>query len=233
MFSLPISFPSPSAFGRIFSLDSWLAHLKSWHHSDRRFNSAAKFDQDSRTHCGAISIPVLPSVPGSLSLNLPSPTMHLSFDLDPGLSFETDSETSSPASSRCSTPSLEDDRNLETTLKSSDAALAYNPPSKIATTSLPVAIHTVSHINRESLLSQYSHQELVLLEFLTHAPNVDVRDIDEILCMYPPGFTNACHCVSQEEEAETSTELCEVCRLADAYIEYSFERCRGDVEISA
>jgi len=69
MFSLPISLPSPTALGRVFSLESWLAHLKCWHHSGRRSEARGAPSQDVKTTL------VLPSIPRPLSLNLPSPTV--------------------------------------------------------------------------------------------------------------------------------------------------------------
>jgi len=218
MFSIPTSFPTLSALGRIFSLNSWLAHLKSWHHSDRRSNSGGGFEQDSLiAPCTPMFIPASISFLDPLSLNLPSPTMHFTFDSDPEVSFETDSEPSSIASSRCSTPSLKEEPNQRSASIYPKTGAAHTAPNNIMS-----PLVGVPHLNRESLLAQYSHQELVLLEFLTHLSHVDVRDIDEIMCMYPPGFINACHCAMEGE-------LCRSCQLADTYIEYSFQRCREAV----
>jgi len=82
----------------------------------------------------------------------------------------------------------------------------------------------------QTLLDAYSPQELVLLEFLTHAPDIAVHDIEEILMKYPPGFTASCRCTTID--AEDIEELCDVCQLADAYMDYSFERCRGAAEMT-
>jgi len=167
--------------------------------------------------------------------------MNLSFNLDPELPFnaDTESEISSAASSRCSSPTIEHPRNLETTLKVVDSPSALTSidvavnRTVITPTSVMIyfSTRTASASSRQSLLAQYSHQELVLLEFLTHASDANARDIDEVLIRYPPGFTNACRCANVDEDIGSCEELCEVCQLADAYMNYSFERYKGAAEM--
>lgn len=79
------------------------------------------------------------------------------------------------------------------------------------------------NLSRNALLAKYSHQELVLLEFITHSSEAHTGDIDSVLLKYPPGFTHACHCAGMED----GDDLCEVCQLLDAYMDYSLERFRG------
>jgi len=98
--------------------------------------------------------------------------------------------------------------------------LSLSKTSSPAATNLP----TTLNVSRDALLAEYSHQELVLLEFITHTSDMQAGNIDDVLLKFPPGFSYACLCSGMAEEGEV---LCEVCQLLDAYMDYSLERFRG------
>jgi len=214
MFSLPSSWSSHSVLGHAFSLDFWLAHLKSWHHSDRANQSKDTPGHDLRNPFSITTSPDLRSLPDCLILNLPSPTIHWSFEYI-SEALESDSESES----ECSHITSSQDQFMTIT------NLDGSPNAKLSTITRNNPTQTIvlpsSDVVRRSLLSQYSEQELVLLEFLTHSPDVKACDIDEVLGLYPPGFSNGCCCDPNDDEGQN---LCEVCQLTEAYLDYSFER---------
>lgn len=140
----------------------------------------------------------------------------LGFDID----LELESEFSSTESLPYHTPSFGDYSHADANLKSphpvSEESLCKNTPA-VTSTDPPAP----SNPSRDALLGEYSHQELVLLEFMTHSSDMYTGDLDNVLIRYPPGFTQACRCVGMDEEGD---DLCEVCHLLNAYMDYSLER---------
>ncbi|KAF8584283.1 hypothetical protein K439DRAFT_1633665 [Ramaria rubella] len=218
---------TPNAFGHAFS---WFSRLRSRSHphSSTTVPASEKIPRDTIVNV------VLAPLYHQLSLDLPSPSIHLSFAGDSSFSLDTDhvSQLWSAESSLCSTPSFRSYSNINGSCKSVRCSAVSSPvhpsPLRIVTNLLPneIAVDTAipQKFNRNALLAEYSHQELVLLEFLTREPNVQIGDIDEVLLQYPPGFSSACQCVNANED---DTNLCEVCQLVDAYMDYSFKKFRG------
>lgn len=147
------------------------------------------------------------------------PQISVSFPSDSDSELEIESEPSTTESSRCHTPlgdypCVDDSLNL---FYQASKSLSKADPAEIST-----ILTTALDNSRDALLAEYSHQELVLLEFITHTP--DAANVDDVLLKYPPGFSHACQCAGTVEEED---DLCEVCQLLDAYMDYSFERFQG------
>ncbi|KAF8471528.1 hypothetical protein JB92DRAFT_3054850 [Gautieria morchelliformis] len=148
-----------------------------------------------------------------LSTYLPSPTLNPSFDTDPE-SLEIGSST---ALSPCHTPPEDYPCTDNKSLRHTTGRSISKAKSKVLSTNSA----TTASARTYALLDEYSLQELVLLEFVTHTSDVQPADIDGILLRYPPGFSRVCRCARMEED------LCELCRLLDAYMDYSLERFQG------
>ncbi|KAF8510703.1 hypothetical protein JB92DRAFT_3097346 [Gautieria morchelliformis] len=166
------------------SLDSWLSRLKYWLRPVHSFESQGDISHIEQTSCGTTFNPAVLSSPSPPSIDLPSSTIYLSFDIDPE-SLEIGSEPSSTASSRCHTP-------LEDYPYADNKALRHTTGLSISKTNskvLSTNSTTTPSARRYTLLGEYSLQELVLLEFITHTSDVQPADIDDILLRYPPGFS--------------------------------------------
>ncbi|KAF8494049.1 hypothetical protein JB92DRAFT_3127040 [Gautieria morchelliformis] len=192
------------------TLDSWLSRLKYWFRPVHSCESQGDIGHIEQTSCPTFNPTVL-SPPSPLSIDLPSRRS----DLDPE-SFEIGSGPSSTPSSRCHTP-LEDPYAEKKALRH-PTRLSI---SKLNSKALSTNSTTTSSARRYTLLGEYSLQELVLLEFITHTSDVQPADIDDLLLRYPPGFSRVCRCAGMVED------LCELCQLLDAYMDYSLERFRG------
>jgi len=221
---------SHGAPGPAFSLDSWILRLKSWFHPDRFVKSKRPPSHNEKTPRATTFNAAWPFLCSPLSLDLPSPTISVSFAVDSELSIDTESEFSSTESSRCPTPIHESHPYPEAGFKSTHRSIVLSHirilPTENATTSQPAATPINASrpldFSRDAFLAKYSHQELVLLEFLTHTSDIHSDNIDEVLFRYPPGFSNTCRCANSTDEG--NSDFCEVCQLVDAYMAYSLER---------
>ncbi|KAF8508709.1 hypothetical protein JB92DRAFT_3144947 [Gautieria morchelliformis] len=197
------------------SLDSCLSRLKCWLRPGHSFGSQGDISHVEQTSCGTTFNPAVLSLPSPLSIDLPSPTINLSFYIEPE-SFEIGSEPSSTASSRCHTP-LEDYPYADSKALRHTGLSISKTNSEVPSTN-PI---TTPSVMRYTVLAEYSLQELVLLEFITHTSDVQAADIDDLLLRYPPGFSRVCRCAGMVED------LCELCQLLDVYMDYSLERFQG------
>ncbi|KAF8521036.1 hypothetical protein JB92DRAFT_3141343 [Gautieria morchelliformis] len=171
---------------------SWLSPLKCWLRPIHAFESQRDISHES---------------------DLPSPTLNPSFDTDP----ESLEIGSSAAMSPCHTPPEDYHCTDNKPLRHTTGRSISKAKSKV----LSANSTTTASARTYALLDEYSLQELVLLEFVTHTSDVQPADIDGLLLRYPPGFSRVCRCAGMEED------LCELCRLLDAYMDYSLERFQG------
>ncbi|KAF8532097.1 hypothetical protein JB92DRAFT_2844450 [Gautieria morchelliformis] len=183
------------------SLESWVSRVKCWlrpvHCSFESQGDISHVEQTS---------PAVLSPPSLISIDIPSPTLNLSFDIDP--------ESTSTASSRCHALWLLA-RKYSLKCYGDNKVFRHTTGRSISKNSEVLSTNSTTTLNVriDTLLSEYSRQELVLLGYITLTS--DVQDIDDLLLRYPPGFSRVCRCAGMVED------LCEACQLWEVYMEYS------------